>query len=114
NQGLMVLDKDSEEFFQFTSSLSELSKLQAQAQEHMASICHVPLIVLLGISPSGLNATAEPELRTFYYYVHDLQEAIFREPLEKIIKLIQISEFQSMDDDITFDFEPLWQADVEK
>lgn len=114
NQGILALDKDSEEFFQFNVPLSGLDHLQAQAQEHMAAVCHIPLIILLGISPSGLNATAEPELRAFYDYVHDMQEVLFRSNLEKVIRLIQLSEFQAIDEDITFDFEPLWQMDGEK
>jgi phage-related protein (TIGR01555 family) len=113
NQGAMILDKD-EEFFQYNTPLSELSKLQAQAQEHMAAIAHTPLIILTGISPSGLNASSEGEIRVFYDYIHDMQEAIFRENLETVIRLIQMSEFQSIDDDITFEFEPLMEPDVEK
>jgi hypothetical protein len=114
NHGVLALDKDSEEFFQYNVPLNGLDKLQAQAQEHMASVAHTPLIILLGISPTGLNASSEGELRTFYDYVHDMQECIFRANLEKVIKLIQLSEFQAIDDDITFDFEPLWQMDAEK
>jgi len=114
NQGLLLLDKDTEEFFQFNMSLGELSKLQAQAQEHMAAISHMPLIILTGISPGGLNASSEGELRVWYDHVHDLQELLFRANLEQVIRLIQLSEFGAIDDDITFDFEPLWQMDGEK
>ncbi len=54
NRGLMVLNHDTEEFFQHNTPLSGLDKLQAQAQEQMAAPCHIPLIKLLGITPSGL------------------------------------------------------------
>lgn len=114
NQGVLALDKDTEEFFQFNAPLSGLDKLQAQAQEHMAAVGQMPLIILTGISPSGLNASSEGELRAWYDHVHDMQEILFRPALEKIIKLIQLSEFQAIDDDITFEFEPLWQMDGEK
>ena len=56
NQGLMVLNKDSEDFKNVSASLSGLSELQSQAQEHMASVSRIPLVKLTGISPSGLNA----------------------------------------------------------
>lgn len=114
NFGMMLLDKDSEEFFQFNAPISGLDKLQAQALEHISSDSQLPLIILTGISPSGLNASSEGEIRVFYDLIADRQEILFRENLEKIIRLEQLSEFGCIDPDITFDFEPLWQPDAEK
>ena len=107
SQGLMVLDKNKEQFEKHDTSLAGLDKLQAQAQEHMAAVAKTPLSILLGITPTGLNASNDGEVRTFYDYVGDLQEALFRGPLEVIIKVIQLSELGYMDDDITFDFAPM-------
>jgi phage-related protein (TIGR01555 family) len=109
NQGLMLLDKDTEEFFQFNTPLSTLDQLQAQAQEHMASVASMPLPILLGITPSGLNASAEGDIEIFYDHVRDMQERLFRDNLTKVVKLIQLSEFGDVDDDIVFDFVSLWQ-----
>ncbi len=66
NRGFMVLDKDSEDFFNITTPLSTLDKLQAQAQEQMSSVSGIPLVKLLGITPTGLNAclTAETLIET--------------------------------------------------
>ena len=114
NLGCLILDKDTEEFFQYNAPISGLDKLQAQSLEHISAVSQLPLIILTGISPSGLNASSEGEIRVFYDLIHDRQESIFREPLEKIIRIIQLSEFGCIDPDVTFDFEPLWQADVEK
>jgi hypothetical protein len=109
NQGLMLLDKETEDFFNIAIPLGSLDKLQAQAQEHMAACSQIPLIVLLGIQPAGLNASSEGEIRVFYDYVHDQQEAMFRDPLEHALRLIMLSEFGEIDEDITFEFEPLFQ-----
>jgi len=114
NFGLLLLDKEKEEFFQYNAPINGLDKLQAQALEHICSVSQLPLIILTGISPSGLNASSEGEIRVFYDLIHDRQEAIFREPLEKVIRIIQLSKFGVIDPDITFDFEPLWQPDAEK
>lgn len=56
NQNLFVLNKESEDFKNVSASLAGLHELQSQAQEHMASICRIPLVKFTGISPSGLNA----------------------------------------------------------
>ncbi len=113
NRGLMLLDKDTEEFFQFNTPLSGLDKLQAQAQEQMAAPCHIPLIKLLGITPSGLNSSSDEEIRVFYDYVHAMQEALFTDPLETVLKVIQLDLFGEIDEDITFEFEPLYELDGE-
>ena len=109
NQGLMVLDKAKEDFVKHDTSLAGLDKLQAQAQEHMAAVAKTPLSILLGITPTGLNASSDGEVRTFYDYVADLQEALFRSNLEIIIKVVCLSELGYVDEDITFDFAPLME-----
>ena len=107
NRGLMILDKDMEEFFQFNAPLGGLDSLQQQAQEQMASVANMPLIVLLGITPSGLNASSEGELRVWNDYIHSQQEAIFRDNLQTVLNVLQLNEFGEIDEDITFDFEAL-------
>ncbi|MDP9128634.1 MAG: DUF1073 domain-containing protein, partial [Pseudomonadota bacterium] len=54
NQGLMILDMVKEDFVNVSAPLGSLDALQAQAQEQMASIASIPLVKLLGITPSGL------------------------------------------------------------
>ncbi len=115
NRGLMLIDKDHEDFFQFNTPLSGVDALQAQAQEQMSSVSNIPLVKLLGTQPAGLNATSEGEIQVYYDYLASMQEAIFREPLTKIIDIIQLDEFGEIDPDIVFEFESLYgMTDVEK
>ena len=111
NRGLMLLDKDMEEFFQFNTPLSGLDTLLAQAQEQMAAPSHTPLVKLLGITPSGLNASSEGEIAVYYDYIRAMQENILRDPLDKLLKLVQLHLFGKVNDAITFDFRPLAQMD---
>lgn len=113
NRGLMVLQKgdDGEEFFQFNTPLGTLDMLQAQAQEQMASVSSIPLVFLLGISPHGLNASSEGEIRAFYDYIHAFQMKLFNDPLTKMIDFIQLKLWGAVDPDINFSFEPLWSLD---
>ena len=108
NHDIMLLNngqgEGGEKINQVVTPLSGLDKLQAQAQEHMAAVAKTPLIVLLGISPTGLNPSSEGEMEAFYNFINDTQESIFRQPLEFLIKVIQLSEFGDMDEDITFNF----------
>lgn len=111
NAGSMVLDKETEEFFNISTPLGTLDHLQAQSQEQMSSVSGIPLIVLLGITPSGLNASSEGELRVFYDLVHAMQENLFRDKLKRIIDFIQLNLFGEVDPAIGFEFEPLWSLD---
>lgn len=91
NRGLMMVDKDTEDFKNVSAPLAGLDMLQAQSQEHMASVSHIPLVKLLGTQPAGLNASSEGELRSFYDYVHSFQEHLFRQPLHRLMGLVMIS-----------------------
>lgn len=109
NKGLMLLDKEREELVQINTPLSGLHELQAQSQEHMCSVSRMPAIVLTGISPSGLNASSDGEIRVFYDWIAAQQEAHWREPLEVILKVVQLSLFGEIDPDIGLEFVPLYQ-----
>ena len=109
NRGLMLLSKDEEEFFQFNTPLSGLDALLAQSQEQMAAPSHTPLVKLLGITPSGLNASTEGEIAVYYDHIRAMQENLLRDPLDKLLKLVQLHLFGKVNDNITFDFVPLQQ-----
>lgn len=111
NRGLMLTDKESEELHNVAVPLSSLDKLQAQAQEQMASVSSIPLVVLLGTTPAGLNASTDGEIRAFYDWVKACQERLFTAPLKTVMDVIQLSEFGEIDPEIGFEFEPLWQLD---
>lgn len=109
NKGLMVLDKDREELTQINTPLSGLHELQAQSQEHMCSVSRMPAIVLTGISPSGLNASSDGEIRIFYDWIAAQQEAHWRAPIETILQLVQLSKYGEIDPNISFTWKPLYQ-----
>lgn len=108
NRGLMIIDKDTEDFFNVAAPLGSLDKLQAQAQEQQSSVTGIPLSILLGITPSGLNASNDGEIRTFYQWVEAQQESMLSPSLKQLIDVIQMSLFGEIDPDIQFKWEPLW------
>lgn len=111
NRGLMLTDKDTEQLTNVAVPLSSLDKLQAQAQEQIASISSIPLVVLLGTTPTGLNASTDGEIRAFYDWIKSCQEKLFAENIKRVLDIIQLSEFGEIDPEIGFMFEPLWQLD---
>lgn len=104
NRGLMVLDKSSEEFFQYNTPISGLSELQAQAQEHMAAPTHIPLVKLTGITPSGLNASSDGEIKVFYDYVGAEQKDFLSGHLRTVLKVLQLHLWGKVNPKINFEW----------
>ena len=82
NRGLMVLDKEKEDFFNVSVPLGGTDHLQAQAQEHVASASGMPLVKYTGITPSGLNASSDGEIRIWYDNIHAEQGHIIKGPFK--------------------------------
>jgi hypothetical protein len=110
NKGLMIVDKTNETLTNVAVPLGSLDELQAQSQEHMASVVGIPLVILLGVTPSGLNASSDGEVRTFYAWIKAQQEAHLSGLLRTALDIIQLSEFGEIDPNITFEWVPLWQV----
>jgi uncharacterized protein len=109
NRNLLLLDKSTEEFFQINTPLSGLSELQAQAQEQQSSVSHIPLVILLGITPNGLNASSDGEIRVFYDYVLGYLNAHVLALIQYVLKIVQLSLFGEIDETIGWKWFPLYQ-----
>jgi uncharacterized protein len=107
NTGLMAIDKETEEFANVSAPLSGLDHLQAQSQEHVCSASRLPLVKYTGISPSGLNASSDGELRCFEDLIHGWQELLFRPGLRRILGFVQLSLYGEIDPSIGFEFLPI-------
>jgi phage-related protein (TIGR01555 family) len=116
NQGLMMIDKNTELLTNVQTSLGTLDHLQAQAQEHMASAsgATMPLVVLTGITPSGLNASSEGELQVWGQTIHAMQVNMLDEPFKRVLDAIQLDTFGEIDPDITHEWEPLKEESDEE
>ena len=111
NMGLMLTDKTRESFKNVSTSLGSLDHLQAQSQEHMCSVSEIPLVKFTGISPSGLNATSDNEIRVFYDMIKGRQERIGSPVMKTIINMIQLHLFGEIDKSIGLEWVELYQLD---
>lgn len=111
NRGIMAIDKDAEDLTNVSTPLGTLDKLLAQSQEQIASVVGIPLVVLLGVTPSGLNASSDGEVRTFYATIKAYQERVLRKPLNIMVECIMRDLWGEPDEDITFEFVDLWEMD---
>jgi uncharacterized protein len=112
NRNALVLDKDSETLANISAPLGSLDKLQAQSQEHMSAITRIPLVKAFGITPTGLNATSEGEIRVFYDTIKAMQQRIMTDPLTTVLKIIQLDMDGKIDDTLGIEYVPLYQLDA--
>ena len=76
---------------------------------HNSAVSGIPLVHAFGITPTGLNASSDGEIEVFTNAIHAGQESHMRPALQKILNIVQLSEFQEIDPEIGFEFEPLKQ-----
>ena len=111
NDGVQVIDKETEDLISLETPLSGVCEITRQALEFLAAINRTPAVKLLGISPSGFNATGESDLRNYYDHIRSQQEKLLRPALETVLKILQIRLTGQYDPSLTFDFAPLGQSD---
>lgn len=109
NQGTFVVNKTTEDFKNVSATIAGLHELQAQAQEHVASLARIPLVKFTGLQPTGLNASSEGEINVYDDTISAYQERQIRPVLTRIVDFEQLSLFGEIDPEITFVFEPLRQ-----
>ena len=107
NRNILFLDMATEEFFQVNTPLSGLDALQAQAQEQMSAVSHIPLVKLLGVTPTGLNASSEGEIRVFYDYVRGYQKNVLTSLVMNVLRVVQLSLFSEVDPHVIWEWAPL-------
>jgi hypothetical protein len=114
NRGLMVLDNNTEDFTNVSASLAGLYELQAQAQEQMCSVTSTPSVKLLGIQPSGMNASSEGEMTCWRDWVRAMQENLFTPNLDRLLPIVELSLFGEIDPSIVYNYVPLEEPDETK
>lgn len=81
---------------------------------HNCSVVRIPAMILTGISPTGMNASSEGEIRSFYDWVSSQQESFYRPPMWICIQLLMLHLWGEIDPTITFEFNPLWQVSAKE
>lgn len=104
NDMILAIDMQKEDVVKLETPLSGTDVIVRQSLEFVAAIFRIPFVKFLGISPGGLNATGEADLRNYYDHVGGKQEKIFRRPLDKVLDVIQLHLFGEIDPEIKAEF----------
>jgi phage-related protein (TIGR01555 family) len=82
----IIIDKD-EEFERKATPVGGLDKLLEQLSLRLASTVDMPVSLLMGQSPAGLNATGDADIRWFYDRIKSLQQRKLQPILKRMLQL---------------------------
>jgi phage-related protein (TIGR01555 family) len=108
----IVLDKD-EDFTRQNFNWSGIKDPFSMMMLRLSSEARIPVTVLMGQSPAGMDATGESDLRWFYDQTEAQREAYLEPKLRDIIRLITLAKDGPTGgnalENYTISFPPLWQ-----
>ena len=114
---MMVLDGE-EIYEKLSTNVSGISDLLDRFMLSVSSVTGIPITLLFGRAPAGLNATGDADIRNFYDMVKQYQETKLKPVLEKLIFYIMKSEYGPYGgvepDNWSIQFTPLWQNTEEQ
>lgn len=109
----LLLDSDGEQFSKQASSVSGLGDLLEAFRLQISSACGIPMTKLFGVSPKGLNATGDSDIRMYYDEVSNYQKVFLKPQLERLISLFMKEKsgpYQGVEpENWSFSFNSLWQ-----
>ncbi|MBZ9939150.1 DUF1073 domain-containing protein [Mesorhizobium sp. BR1-1-16] len=109
NEGLTLLDGD-DEFEAHSYTFAGMSDVLLQFAQQLSGALQIPLVRLFGQSPSGLNATGESDIRTYYDLIGQQQESRLRRGIGSVIEMVHRSDISpDVPKDLDFTFNSLWQ-----
>jgi phage-related protein (TIGR01555 family) len=76
----VVLDKGKEEFDVMETSAAGISDLLNIYPNRVAAVSNIPVTILYGTSPGGLNATGQSDFQGYYDFVEGSEQAEHLEP----------------------------------
>lgn len=86
-----ILIDSEEEFERKPTPLSGLADMLQRFEYRLAAAADMPVTLLMGCSPSGLNATGDSDIRFFYDRIKARQNKFLLPRIERLIRLIMLS-----------------------
>jgi phage-related protein (TIGR01555 family) len=87
----MVLDSEGEEFTRQNFNWSGIKDPFSIMMLRLSSAARIPVTVLMGQSPAGMDATGESDIRWFYDQTDSHREKYYDPKLKQLIRLITLS-----------------------
>jgi hypothetical protein len=109
----VLVDAEREEFTRVATSFTGLPEMLDRFMMRDAAAAEMPVTLLYGRSPAGLNATGESDTRGWYDVVEDAQNDVLRPRLERVLRVFMLAKsgptHGKEPENWKLEFHPLWQ-----
>lgn len=115
NNGMIVLDKENEDYNQKSASFAGLTDIIDKFQQNVSGAAGYPRAILFGTSSGGLGSTGELELSSYYDRINEIQENDITPAMELLDECLIRSALGRRTEDVFYNWRSLWQmSDREK
>jgi phage-related protein (TIGR01555 family) len=87
----LLLDKE-EEYTRHSAAVSGLDGLVASLVLGISAASGIPVTILMGQSPAGLNATGASDVRRYYDKIAGMQMSMLKKPLAKLCRYTMLAK----------------------
>jgi len=106
----VVLDAELEDFGQIgAQNFTGASEAMEKTFQRLAAAVPMPVTILMGMSPSGLNATGESDMRSWFNTIQTYRRDNLEPQLRKLTKIIAANAGIALTDEPEIDWPSLWQ-----
>ncbi len=108
----VLLDAEDEDFRRDNYQFGGIPDILDKMMLRLAAAARLPVSLLMGQAPAGLNATGDTDIRFFYDQVKTQQENILRPALERFLHILfacKEGPAKGTTADFTISFPALWQ-----
>lgn len=110
---ILPIDGESEEFSRTQTPVTGMPELLDRFAHRLAAAARMPVTLLMGDSPSGLNASGDSDVRWFFDHIRSRQEKELRPALNRLVYLLFLAKDGPTKGKVpgswNFTFNPLWQ-----
>jgi phage-related protein (TIGR01555 family) len=109
----ILVDADKESFERVTTSFAGIPDLLDRFMMRVAASANMPVTVLFGRSPAGMNATGESDMRNWYDTVAAERADVLLPKLQQLVRLVMATDGGPTKGEVLdgweITFPPLWQ-----
>jgi len=111
--GALLLDAE-EEYEQKSANFSTLPEIADRMAQMVSAASGIPVTRLFGLSPGGMNATGESDMRNYYDRVKQIQSNKIEPEMEVLDACLVQSALGCKPEQIIYQWRSLWQLDQVK
>lgn len=105
----VIIDADTESFDYHSANVAGLDALLDKFAVRLSAAADIPMTILFGTSPAGMNATGESDTRGWYDTVQSIREQNLGPQLERLVRVIAADVGDPEPDAWVVKWPSLWQ-----